>query len=201
MSDINAQQSTANKTPQNGGVVHKDKIKKIMKFEKVMKKFCKDIGIDKRTLISIIGGGTKTNNGTLEDGGREYSSSRKGDRLSSSKDNIRSDIAGGGVINTGIAAQFAYNNMVQVDQESSSSFMKVRNNVTKSRNNNSHSLTDNRSHDAISNNFTGLPGFNSNTVNEFPLMVGQRANTNGAPTNLRNYESENFGDQRVNTTG
>lgn len=57
LQDINAQQSTANKTPQNGGVVHKDKIKKIMKFEKVMKKFCKGIGIDKRTLLSIIGGG------------------------------------------------------------------------------------------------------------------------------------------------
>jgi hypothetical protein len=104
LQDANAQQSTANKTPQNGGVVHKDKIKKIMKFEKVMKKFCRGIGIDKRTLLSIIGGGLKTNNGTLEEGVREFSSSRKGEGMSSSKDHTRSDAAGGGAINTGIAA-------------------------------------------------------------------------------------------------
>jgi hypothetical protein len=75
-----------------------------MKFEKIMKKFCKDIGIDKKTLLSIVGGGTKTNNGTLEDGFREYSSYRKGEGLSNSKDNARSDLTGGGVINTGVAA-------------------------------------------------------------------------------------------------
>ena len=33
-----------------------------------MKKFCKEIGVDKKTLLTIIGGGAKTNNGTLEDG-------------------------------------------------------------------------------------------------------------------------------------
>lgn len=64
--------------------------------------------------------------------------------MSNSKDNIRSDISGGGVINTGVAAQFAYNNMIQPIDPESGSFMKIRNNAFKSRNNNSHSLTENR---------------------------------------------------------
>ena len=29
----------------------REKLKKIMKFEKIMKKLCKDIGIDKKTLL------------------------------------------------------------------------------------------------------------------------------------------------------
>jgi len=35
-----------------------------MKFEKVMKKFCKDIGIDKKTLMTMVIGGK----GTIEEG-------------------------------------------------------------------------------------------------------------------------------------
>ena len=34
--------------------MQKDKIRKIMKFEKVMKKFCKDIGLDKKTLLNMM---------------------------------------------------------------------------------------------------------------------------------------------------
>jgi hypothetical protein len=34
--------------------MQKDKIKKIMKFEKIMKKFCKDIGLDKKTLLNMM---------------------------------------------------------------------------------------------------------------------------------------------------
>jgi hypothetical protein len=64
--------------------------------------------------------------------------------------------------------------MVQpIDPETGSNFMKIRNNAFKSRNNNSHSLTENRSQDpGIANTFNGLPGFNSNTLNEFPHMLG-----------------------------
>ena len=180
---MNAQQSIANKTPLNGGVVHKEKIKKIMKFEKIMKKFCREIGIDKKTLLSIIGGNPKTNNGTLEEGRLDYSSYKIGDGLSNSKENIKSDFAGEGVINTGIAASFAYNNIAQPLDPETGSFMKIRNNGFKSRNSNSHSLTENRSQDPqMINSFSGVPGFNSNTINEFPSMLGQRASTHGAPT-------------------
>lgn len=35
----------------------KEKIKKIIKFEKIMKKFCKDIGVDKKTLLTMFIGG------------------------------------------------------------------------------------------------------------------------------------------------
>ena len=33
-----------------------------MKFEKMMKKLCKDIGVDKRTLLSIFSGDLQNNN-------------------------------------------------------------------------------------------------------------------------------------------
>jgi hypothetical protein len=35
-------------------VQQREKLKKIMKFEKIMKRLCKDIGIDKKTLLSIF---------------------------------------------------------------------------------------------------------------------------------------------------
>jgi hypothetical protein len=54
--------------------VHKEKIKKIMKFEKVMKKFCREIGIDKATLMSMIVG---RNNGEEGAGKNDLNSSRK----------------------------------------------------------------------------------------------------------------------------
>lgn len=44
------------------GGIHRDKIKKILKFEKVMKKFCKDIGIDKKTLMNMMLGGRDLEN-------------------------------------------------------------------------------------------------------------------------------------------
>jgi len=76
--------------------VHKDKIKKIMKFEKIMKKFCKDIGLDKRTLM------------TMMLGGKDIDSSATKDPSSSRKDGHHSLIASvvkeSGTINTGIAA-------------------------------------------------------------------------------------------------
>ena len=31
------------------------KVKKIVKFEKIMNRFCKDIGVDHKTLLSIYG--------------------------------------------------------------------------------------------------------------------------------------------------
>ena len=36
--------------------MQKEKLRKIIKFEKVMKQFCRDIGIDKKTLFSLIVG-------------------------------------------------------------------------------------------------------------------------------------------------
>lgn len=41
------------------------------------------------------------------------------------------------------------------------------------------------------NTFNPVPGFNSNTINEFP-MANHRASTHGAPTNLRNYDNDSL---------
>ena len=60
--DPNAQQSTHTKSPVSQLVQQKEKIRKIMKFEKMMKKLCKDIGVDKRTLLSIFSGDLQNNN-------------------------------------------------------------------------------------------------------------------------------------------
>ncbi len=35
-------------------IQQKEKIRKILKFEKIMKKLCKDVGLDKKTLFSIF---------------------------------------------------------------------------------------------------------------------------------------------------
>lgn len=66
-----------------------------MKFEKVMKKFCKDIGIDKKTLMNMLLGNHEETN-------------RK--EQNNSKDNAT--IKESGPINTGVAAQLAYNNLI-----------------------------------------------------------------------------------------
>jgi hypothetical protein len=42
-------------------VQQKEKIRKIMKFERMMKQFCREIGIDKKTLLTMFMGGTNTN--------------------------------------------------------------------------------------------------------------------------------------------
>lgn len=73
----------SSKNVENEGV-HKEQIRKIMKFEKVMKKFCKEIGIDKRTLLTMMLG-----KNSLEDLKNDLSSSRK-DLLSQQR--LRSSI-------------------------------------------------------------------------------------------------------------
>jgi hypothetical protein len=45
-----------------------------MKFEKVMKKFCKEIGIDKRTLMTMMLGGRDLENSNAKN---DFNSSRK----------------------------------------------------------------------------------------------------------------------------
>jgi hypothetical protein len=60
--DPNAQQSTHTKSPVSQLMQQKEKIRKIIKFEKIMKKLCKDIGVDKRTLLSIFTGDLNHNN-------------------------------------------------------------------------------------------------------------------------------------------
>ena len=39
----------------------KEKIRKIIKFQKMMKKLCKDIGVDKATLLSIFSTHSQSN--------------------------------------------------------------------------------------------------------------------------------------------
>ena len=54
----------------------KDKVKKIVKFEKIMKRFCKDIGVDKKILLQMfLGGGN--NNGANQGQGLESNSNAK----------------------------------------------------------------------------------------------------------------------------
>lgn len=106
--ESNAQKSTVMKTPTNFMQgFNKEKIRKILKFEKIMKKFCKDVGVDKMTLMTMMLG----KNAVEEiQNKNEFSSSRK-DPFSIQKDNkdITPHQAG---INTGQAAQLAYNNIV-----------------------------------------------------------------------------------------
>ena len=33
---------------------HRDKLSKLLKFEKIMNRFCKDVGIDKKTLLTVL---------------------------------------------------------------------------------------------------------------------------------------------------
>lgn len=74
-----------------------------MKFEKIMKKFCRSIGIDKRTLLQMLVGV----GGSIEDSRRQMDQNL-------SKDNIT--LSGGqDQLNTGQAAQLAYNNMSIAD--------------------------------------------------------------------------------------
>ena len=74
--------------------MQKDKIKKIIKFEKVLKKFCRDIGFDQKTLLGMLLGGQS-----------DPMSCRK-DYQSNSKESINAMIGRESEpINTGIAAQ------------------------------------------------------------------------------------------------
>lgn len=66
-----------------------------MKFEKILKKFCKDIGVDKKTLL------------TMMIGGRDLEvSNTKSDLNSSVKEKINQvdTLAKDSVLNTGVAA-------------------------------------------------------------------------------------------------
>lgn len=68
-----------------------------MKFEKVMKKFCKDIGLDKKTFLNMMLGTSTTN--FEESTKKEHNSSK--DNLSL---NTVTKEGGTGVLNTGVAA-------------------------------------------------------------------------------------------------
>lgn len=88
------------KTPTNHlSGFNKEKIRKIMKFEKIMKKFCKDVGVDKTTLMTMMLGKNVVDEMTNKN---EFSSSRK-DPFSHSKDN-KDHTPHQGNINTGQAA-------------------------------------------------------------------------------------------------
>jgi hypothetical protein len=86
-----------------------------MKFEKVMKKFCKDVGVDKKTLMAMMLGRSGLEDLSIKN---DFSSSRK-DPFTLSRDglNARESIS----VNTGQAAVMAYNNIIQsVDPEKGS---------------------------------------------------------------------------------
>jgi len=47
-------------------VIHKEKIRKIVKFEKIMKKFCREIGIDKKILMAMMVGKDNINDSSVK---------------------------------------------------------------------------------------------------------------------------------------
>ena len=90
-------------------VQQREKIKKIVKFEQVMKRFCKDIGVDKKTLLSVLLGGEP--NSLRTDSGRKELKSRDSSTVNASA--VKTIVP----INTGVAAQFAYNNIIPTEPE------------------------------------------------------------------------------------
>ena len=127
-----------------------------MKFERMMKQFCREIGIDKKTLLTMFMGGANTNSKQNID---IEGSNTKNNENSSSKQqyNSRDSVTnlnlstGQTIINTGAAAQMAYNNMIPSSKDPESipmvvtqnQFMKLRANGLKTRNSNNYSLTEN----------------------------------------------------------
>ena len=73
-----------------------------MKFEKIMKKFCREISVDKVTLLTMLIGKNNMDDIISKNGG-DFSSSRK-DPFSQSKDNLNTKDSAGANINTGQAA-------------------------------------------------------------------------------------------------
>lgn len=63
-----------------------------MKFEQMMKRLCREVGIDKKTLFTMFLGESAPQKHELESGSKEMQAVTE-------------------VINTGVAAQIAYNNM------------------------------------------------------------------------------------------
>jgi hypothetical protein len=76
---------------------------KILKLERLMKKTCKDIGIDKNSLMMILMGGGGGN--AVAGGIQEFGSSSRKEQNSGSKEMKDSTKnKDGGVVNTGLAA-------------------------------------------------------------------------------------------------
>lgn len=117
-----------------------------------MKRFCKDIGIDKRTLFTMFMGGNPSNFGQGSRIELENSNSKNDSERKESGGTLNPPNNGNQVfskVNTGVAAQMAYNNIIpsSIDPEnplpiSQSQLMKIRTKALKSRNNN-YSLTEN----------------------------------------------------------
>lgn len=60
-----------------------------MKFEKVMKKFCREIGVDKKTLMAMMIGKANLDDITLTK--NDFSSSKK-DPFTQSKENLKESV-------------------------------------------------------------------------------------------------------------
>ena len=69
--DPNAQQSMNTKSPMSVLLQQKEKIKKIMKFEQMMKRLCREVGIDKKTLFTMFLGESAPQRHELESGSKE----------------------------------------------------------------------------------------------------------------------------------
>ncbi len=92
-----------------------------MKFEKIMKNFSKDIGLDSNTLLNLLMGNSNGTNNEPSSNFKENSS------LSASKDSRRipdggnkttlNQIHSSEPINTGAAAQLAYNNLTVLSSD------------------------------------------------------------------------------------
>ena len=81
----------------------------LSKFEKIMHRFCKDIGIDKRSLLKLLLGDDPSKN-HLQDSMAKESLTGDSSELLKHKDSGGSQVLSS--FNTGAAAQLAYNNIV-----------------------------------------------------------------------------------------
>ena len=85
--------------------INKAKIKKIMKFDKVIQKFCDQIGIEKKTLLSALQGEEKVDKGVSVSGNFDLTNINQGRPVTSQPD------AHNKSIDTGKAALLAYTNL------------------------------------------------------------------------------------------
>ncbi|TNV85687.1 hypothetical protein FGO68_gene15257 [Halteria grandinella] len=196
--DPNAQQSSNTKSPMSVMHQQKEKIRKLMKFERIMKKLCRDIGVDKKTLFSIF-------MGPLGHTGKEIDAiSSKNDsgfknQFNNSRDSVEHNQSH--QVNTGVAAQMAYNNIIpSLDPENptgvvtQNQLMKLRNQGLKSRNNN-YSLTESSQKDGSMQN-----SINNGAPQSQSFFEGNVRNSMNGGAALRNYDSETsiFADIRGN---
>lgn len=105
--DPNAQQSMNTKSPMSVMTSQREKLKKILKFEQILQRFTKDIGIDRKSLFTMLLGQSSPSS--------KHTFNRIDDSASSKNDSGAKEVLkqrDSQNLNTGVAAQLAYNNII-----------------------------------------------------------------------------------------